>query len=267
VKGDELRHRRGLLRLQKEEALTAIALRAQSKLKTHSGKPLPNKFVVPFLEQASLEDADSALIGMWADLLVTASENFESYHVHFVSIIGQLSGKQGEILKEIIGTESGRELEFASDGIRMIFLQNNLSSGVQTQFAKRAIKDEISPEDLSGETVYTIFQEMFNHVAVDPVYVSFDKPGTELWYEVEFIFQRFRDNDEVDYSILEAVGLIRRVETNAAIAGWDYRAIYYYVTDLGVHFARSCGIVSKDNDDDLDEISIPSKSKRGVAEP
>lgn len=130
LKGDALRHQRDLLRLQKEEALTAIALRAQSKLKVLSGKPIPNKFIVPFLEQASLEEVDSPLIEMWADLLVSASEKFESYHTHYVSIIGQLSGKQGEIFKDIIGTDSGHALELASDNIRMGYLNNRISNGV-----------------------------------------------------------------------------------------------------------------------------------------
>jgi Abortive infection alpha len=72
---------------------------------------------VPFLEQASLESPESSLIDMWASLLASAAQNFRSYHTHFVSIISQLSAKQGLILKSIIGTESAYGLELGMDNM------------------------------------------------------------------------------------------------------------------------------------------------------
>jgi hypothetical protein len=98
LKGDELRSKRALLRLQREDILVEIVERARKKLRNHTTlKPIPNKFLVPFLEQASLEDPESSLIDMWASLLSSAAENFSSYHTHFVSIISQLSAKQGAV--------------------------------------------------------------------------------------------------------------------------------------------------------------------------
>jgi len=58
---------------------------------------------------------------MWANLLASAAEDFSSHHTHFVSIISQLSPKQGEILKSLIGTESAHACDVAMDGIRMLF--------------------------------------------------------------------------------------------------------------------------------------------------
>jgi hypothetical protein len=63
LKGDQLAHKRHLLRIQQEETLAEIAQRAMPRIKA-LGKPItpvPAKFLVPFLEKASLEEPDSRL--------------------------------------------------------------------------------------------------------------------------------------------------------------------------------------------------------------
>jgi hypothetical protein len=76
----------------------AVAKVNYARKRTPKGlvKPVPNKFLVPFLEQASLEDPDSEIIELWTNLFVSAAEQFSSYHVHFVSVIGRLTASQGE---------------------------------------------------------------------------------------------------------------------------------------------------------------------------
>jgi hypothetical protein len=73
-KGEEQRHKRRLQRLQyqlEEAALKEIIFRARQRLSRDVAviKPVPMKFIVPFLEQASLEDPDSILVDLWANLL------------------------------------------------------------------------------------------------------------------------------------------------------------------------------------------------------
>ncbi len=120
LKGDALRFKRTLLRLQREDTLFEIVRRARKKIGSLArlNKPIPNKFLVPFLEQASLEEPESSLIDMWASLLSSAAQEFSSYHTHFVSIISRLFAKQGLILKSIIGIESAYGLELGMDDIR-----------------------------------------------------------------------------------------------------------------------------------------------------
>src|SRR5215468_8206172 len=95
LKGDELRFKRTQLRLQREDVLSKIVESARDKIKdpSQNEKPIPNKFLVPFLEQASLEDPDSSLVDMWASLLASAAKTYSSHHIHFVSIISHLSPK------------------------------------------------------------------------------------------------------------------------------------------------------------------------------
>jgi hypothetical protein len=255
LKGDELRARRQLLRVQKEEALTQIALRAGPKLRTSSVKPIPNKFVVPFLEQASLEEPDSSLIDMWADLLVSASENFASYHTHFVSIMAQLSAKQGELLKKIVGTTEKHEMEIAQDNIRMWYAESRIKGHIYRSLFEK-VKE--TREELSVQEVNDMLQDTFSQIGIDPVYVSFEDLSKKEQYEIDLEWAHFRDADEVDYAILEAVGLIRRVEAYFSYGEWEFELIYYYVTDLGAHFANSCGIVA-DSKSQVDGKDIPGR--------
>jgi hypothetical protein len=241
LKGDELRNRRDLLRLQREDVLSEIAVRACAQLRgVHPVRPVPNKFLVPFLEKASLEEPGSSLVDMWASLLVSASEQFESYHTHFVSIMAQLSAKQGHILKQIIGTEDKHQLERASDNIRMWFVQNRIREHVYRLIYEKVqqTREELTPDDINE-----VLRAALNHAGVDPVYISFEDKVKKESYDVETEWSNFKDADEVDYSILDAVGLIRRVDAYLKIGEWEFDIIYYHLTELGQHFAVSCGVV------------------------
>jgi hypothetical protein len=248
LKGDELRARRDALRLQREDVLSKIIEQAMPKLKFISGTALPNKFTVPFLEQASLEAPESSLIDLWSDLLVSASEKFESYHTHFVSIIARLSAKQADLFKQLIRVESQHDLEIALDNIHTWYTQYRIRSLVYRGLHEVVTK---SREELTADQINDELRNILAQPGIDPVYASFDFPSGKSQpdiYEVEADWAIYRDEHEVDYSILEAVGLIRRVESYFEIAAVDFQLIYYHVTDLGGHFARSCGLVSREDD-------------------
>jgi hypothetical protein len=55
----------------------------------------------------------------------------------------------------------------------------------------------------------------------------------------------FEDSDAVDYSILEADGLISYVDTDFfGVGKWDLLLLYYHLTPLGFHFAKACKIIT-----------------------
>jgi hypothetical protein len=101
LKGDALRHRRDLLRIQQEGALVALASAIQSK--ASSGDiihPLPPKILVPALEAASLESADSPLIDWWADLLVSGATN-RPLRPYLVELMRQIGSEEARFLETI----------------------------------------------------------------------------------------------------------------------------------------------------------------------
>jgi hypothetical protein len=92
LRGDKLRQKRNALRLQQEEVLNKIVYEAIKRLGDGEQEvtPLPNKFLVPFLEKASLEDVDSKLIETWTTLLTAAATAFNPRMVRFCSILAEL---------------------------------------------------------------------------------------------------------------------------------------------------------------------------------
>jgi hypothetical protein len=63
--------------------------------------PLPNKFLVPFLEKASLEELDSIILDRWADLLACCSANPALAHPRFVQILSELNAEEAQLLRRI----------------------------------------------------------------------------------------------------------------------------------------------------------------------
>ena len=238
LKGDELRFKRTQLRLQREDVLAEIVERAKNRIGRIVGatKPIPNKFLVPFLEQASLEDPDSSLVDMWANLLASAAKNFSSHHTHFVSIISQLSPKQGEILRSLIGTESAHDCELAMDNIRGYYQSHSIRRAIE-----RAV---LKLRERNDDEFCELIVAYFNHPNIEIVHASAENMQTHDYFDISMDYSVYDDDDEVDYTILEAVGLIRRVETDFFDVGeWSLSVIYYHLTDLGFHFSVACGIV------------------------
>ncbi len=64
-------------------------------------KQVPLKFLVPFLEQCSLEEEDSELIEQWARLLVSAATEYDVHHPAFVDILSQIGPNEAKLLKHI----------------------------------------------------------------------------------------------------------------------------------------------------------------------
>jgi hypothetical protein len=92
-----------LIRLHREEVAIEIAKRARRRLEVEKAvpSPIPLKFLIPFLEKASLEDADSFLIDRWADLLVSSSMQPEAAHPRFVQILSELGAEEAKLLRDI----------------------------------------------------------------------------------------------------------------------------------------------------------------------
>jgi hypothetical protein len=80
-----------------------IAKRAHRRLEIEKAvpSPIPLKFLIQFLEKASLEDADSPLVDRWADLLVSSSMQPESAHPRFVQILSELGADEAKLLRDI----------------------------------------------------------------------------------------------------------------------------------------------------------------------
>jgi Abortive infection alpha len=118
-----------LIRLQREDVLIEIAKKVYRRLEIENAvpSPVPTKFLIPFLEKASLEDKDGFLIDRWADLLTSSSIHPEGAHPRFVQILSELGSAEAKLLRDIalFKADNVREMKPELDRHTFVGLPDN----------------------------------------------------------------------------------------------------------------------------------------------
>jgi Abortive infection alpha len=205
LKADQLNYKRALLRLQREETLTRIAQKIRKfSLSSEKRDLIPTKFIVEYLEKASLESPDDPLVDLWANLLVSAASDYGSHHLHFVNIINQLDAKQAKLFSSLIGTKKRRDLELAHDNIGMYFTQQDIQSTIVSTFDKKDIWDE---DEICDEVI-----DMLDILGSEAIHSSVEmKDETKTYFDIN-LRSNYEDENEIDYKILESLRLIELVK-------------------------------------------------------
>jgi hypothetical protein len=88
------------LRLQREEVLLEIAKKAKARIEMDGAaiRPVPAKFLVPFLEKASLEGEGSKLVELWANLLANAATGDADELTWCISILSEITPDDAALL-------------------------------------------------------------------------------------------------------------------------------------------------------------------------
>lgn len=91
------------IRYQRWKSAVKTLERAKEFAEPYGGlkKVPPLKFFVPFMENCSLEEEDEELVDMWAHLLVSASNDFESGHLLFMRILKEITGVEVRLIRKI----------------------------------------------------------------------------------------------------------------------------------------------------------------------
>ncbi len=235
LKGDAFRQKRELLRLQREETVSEIVRRTAERRKPEltTTTSVPNKFMITFLEQASLEDKNDPLVDLWANLLTSALEYYSPQYVYFVSMISRISSQQAKIFTSIFRAEDLHALELARDNITSFFEFQYISDTTK-QFIKN---DNPNNDEEFSNSIVTLL----DCPGISIVHGSFENVISSDYYDIYFPYMSYEDGQEADYSILESIGLIRRVDFGfVEIDKWSVSISYYYLTSLGFHFAKAC---------------------------
>lgn len=255
--GDRLEHKRDMLRLEREavrqQATDRIAARFH-EIRDPS-KPIeapPNKFLYPFIAQASLEEPDSPLIDIWAKLLASATDHYDPRYIHCVSVVSSLSARQAAIFTEIVSRATNSHwLELALDesiwtgatGIRSYIA--DLFTG-RMEWPGRGGEQT---DDFLCECVH----EAMDSAVVSVVHAAAADETKDEYFDISLPdLTIYQDEQEVDYAILVACGLLERVETGmfpVAAGRWTVGVTYYHLTALGQHFAIACRMLPAPDDD------------------
>jgi hypothetical protein len=244
LKGDQLRNKRLLLRVQQEETLLRIAESVRKKLgDTEIVRPVPPKILVPALEVASLEDpSDDVMIGIWASLLASAASGAE-VEPKYVAILRELSGRQAKMLRSLATYHADRfdfPYEKFSDS------EYSLEFGdFSDDFRKKFPPNELTPLDQVDE----FLDEVLNlpGSVVDLAYVDF-ADGRREALDVSGVAMADLLTDRESAFICLTLGLIAKESgniigryTGGSSAGTAaLRLSYYRFTLLGATLIELC---------------------------
>jgi hypothetical protein len=146
LKGDQIRHKREMLRIQREDVLSKIAMRAQSVLRESKEpiKKIPVKFLVPFLEKASLEDLESEIIDTWTTLLASAATQYDPHMVRFCTILSEIGAREVQFLNRLCReNRSKRPLSWIAD-VPLAFSVSELTDDINKKVdVTRNVEDNI----------------------------------------------------------------------------------------------------------------------------
>jgi hypothetical protein len=234
LRGDELRHKRDLLRLEREAALYEVAVKLKPKLEGKTITAIPAKTLIPVLERASLEEPGSEFIEKWANLLASAAIE-----------PGDDASTCGAILAELGHNEAA----------------------LLDDMQERLIKTDIWPNklDTRGSAAVSFLGQIYNDVR-NLMVVLLDPNGSDqseknkqlaalvsespaLVYHINFALDQqkshsvglqFDENQRVAVDILEYRNLIKKdAYRNFAVGSLGLVSIHYFaLTDLGIRFLQ-----------------------------
>jgi hypothetical protein len=214
-----------------------VAKLAQAKLlgRDMTVTPVPTKFLVPFLERASLEDETSELCDRWSDLLVSAATEYDPSMIRFSAVLAEIGPGEVNLLNRLARKARGtRKLNHIED-VPHVFVANVLD---------RFICSDVKPQKTEKKL----------H---DAILRAYDYPGT-VWPFIgvgdwDFSNRSWSDKDDAIASNLVSLGilhLITGIEGEIGKFGWYGRV--YAITSFGLRFLLACDRTIKS---DLDAIN------------
>jgi hypothetical protein len=227
------------IRLQREDVLIKIATKARERLAIEDASitPLPNKFMIPFIEAASSEDeSDGQVLDAWANLLASAASNKIPPSPRFVSVLKELTGSEASILDQIIrnGVPEGSKTDINSILATALDRDLTFQANDIATLLKRAgrIGDE--------ETLVGMITDTFDFCGVCLMHASFEPVGERDGY-FDISGRIYDDEKQLSFDILQSLNLLERYQSDWVEGErWVVFAIAYKVTRFGLELWRAC---------------------------
>jgi hypothetical protein len=218
------------LRLQRAEIAYEIAkiAKAEADLEKLSLIPPPTKFLVPFLERASLEDKDKQLHTRWASLLLSAPTHYDARHVTYIDILSRLSSEELLLLEDICLSDKMFPLTSYPDG----HLLHNAMNAEKASFS-------FNVSDLTEGRRRAIFSQLLESQNMTYGRIMYASLGGTADRQV--LYSEFGGPLQPKYHPLELLERERLLEFRQIRGtGAGAEIAYLSVTYLGVDFVRDC---------------------------
>lgn len=207
----------------------------------------PLKFLVPLLEECSLEDPeDSTLIDMWARLLVAESTTHKSEHHLFIRVLRELTKEEARLLKYICSRDSHRHcqeyrhFEDVESDWRDAYIHIKIRDAIEELGGLRKIENDDAFHLI--ETAFRAKSETTGSV----IYFFDIGSGVPGHYPIEEVHtsQRGSIDDDFDQSsiaVLKGLNLIGDYTSPEIWFGKYCFSVYaYHLTGLGARFVATC---------------------------
>jgi len=196
-----------------------------------------NKFLVPFLEKASLEELDSPLIDRWADLLASCSEDPPSAHPRFVQILSELTGKDAILLHSIALNAVDR---VEPEELTLLFWVRYFDP-VEIQ---RKIMLWLREKDNTPEGGYDYLQTMFDKPGVSLIDITLSERNTDQFWSFDLSLPDAppaASNQAASHlDVLRSLHLISKHHLQFTNDQFEIDVYYVCMTQLGSEFLTKC---------------------------
>jgi hypothetical protein len=205
-------------------------------------EPPPLKFLIPFLENSSLEEeSDEVLNKLWTNLLVSSASQYKSEHNLFIRILNELSPKDAMAFRYI--AESGKHKAYESlDEASVAWSPSYVYIGIREQLKKY---EEKNYKDIN----FSEFKQKLKEQYQPPgslIYHFSVATGKKDEYPYTGVYEGERSEfddlfDDTSFSTTKSLGLIG--EFRSPEYWFDdlmFELSSYYLTPLGASFYLSC---------------------------
>jgi len=234
------------VRVYREITLLKTLKKAKQKIEAEGLNidPPPLKFLIPFIEQCSLEsDDDEVIMNMWSNLLVSASKNYKPEQNIFIRILNEITPSEAQALDYIVFNEAHKVCKHGAHlrDVHMDWREHYIYSSLKNVFALyksqineitdfKIIEDKLKEERLTPGSVIHWFCVNPTHKEKDlPYYIGYNNDRDPI------------EDFDMSVPILKSLGLIEELKTPVySLWGYDFEINAYYITELGGQFYQEC---------------------------
>ena len=204
-----------------------------------SPKAIPMKFLVPFIEDCSLEEEDGPFIEQWAALLASASKGFDPLHVAINDVLKHISSKEAEL----IGTLGmAIEPKLLEDKVSSYQIVEHIDTNIQGIIGHHARKFKVAMPD---RYIDRMLNDLAGSVPIVPIFYHIPMQlGVTKTIETNY-----SGADRGSIFLLERLEILKSEEARFQLSEdpdiADVVISYAKLTAFGVEVFRECvGFVS-----------------------
>jgi Abortive infection alpha len=221
------------IQLQRQKTLFEICQRAKERIaiSQKSIRPIPQKFFLPLLEKASLEEVnDETLVDMWSNLIATASTEEVEMLGQYINILSNIVPKQVNILAKMLDNIDCKAGHLVDNYyyLNQTGLPATLSEHSRIVDAEQFADAIVASLNIKG-------------VAIDTINIFYTDHTLGQGFSLGSPDGIYSDEQFLHFENLVRLGLIDRTEIKSHKIGiFDIDVHYYVVNPVGIDLFACC---------------------------